>query len=221
VPVGGVSIKAMEQRPIVPPEPGHGVNWDESTRRGEAALDAGVDTRRLIADFRATGAISQPVMDTMRAQMLRFQARTNFAGDALRTRPNDKGLLARYQAALANEQSFADAYKPMHTVASNTLRSLQGTEPLTEEMAASHTGLQRKFRELNPGKDFDPQQTARADQIANGMKRANLEYAQANGELYRQMDREYKRIKTTRKGPPTIEDLGRIFGEGLDEVCDV
>jgi len=221
VPVGGVSIKAMEQRPIVPPEPGHGVNWDESTRRGEAALDAGVDTRRLIADFRATGAISQPVMDTMRAQMLRFQARTNFAGDALRTRPNDKGLLARYQAALANEQSFADAYKPMHTVASNTLRSLQGTEPVTEEMAASHTGLQRKFRELNPGKDFDPQQTARADQIANGMKRANLEYAQANGELYRQMDREYKRIKTTRKGPPTIEDLGRIFGEGLDEVCDV
>src|SRR4029077_13858317 len=95
-----------------------------------------------------TGKVNELEMGKMNAYLNRLQSVTNKAGDALRTRPNDPKLQQAYQQAVAAEQTFTEAYKPMHTVASGSLAALQGHVPLTEEAAASHTGLSRRFQEF-------------------------------------------------------------------------
>ena len=66
-----------------------------------------------------------------------------------------------------------------------------------------------------------PEEVVKADRLTKQTAKAKGEYRAVNDEFYRQADTEFGRIRTTRKGPPTLEDIGKIFGEKLKEVCDV
>src|SRR4029077_9001964 len=87
--LGGVHAQAMAERPIDAPEPGEAVGWEKATERGNEWLDAGGDPGKIIRSFRSTGKIGVADMGRMRAAMLRQEAVTNVAGDALRKAPND------------------------------------------------------------------------------------------------------------------------------------
>ncbi len=155
----------------------------------------------------------------MNAYLQRLQSITNQTGDALRKAPDDPALQQAHTSAIAAEQKFTDVYKPMHTVASGSLAALQGHVPLTAEAAASYTGLTRRFGEFH-GREMEPEEAVKADRLAKQAAKANAERQSANGEVYKQLDNEYGRIRTTRKAPPTIEDIGKMFSEPLKEVCE-
>jgi hypothetical protein len=217
---GGVSAAAMEGRPIEAPPPGTGVGWQETRDYGNKWLDSGGDINKVMADFKRTGKLDEWEVGKGAAYLERLQSVTNRTADALRENPSDLNLQKNYESAVAAEQRFSNEFKPMATVASNQLKGFQGKVPLTPEMADSFTALTRKFGEIQ-GREVTPEEVVKADRIAKKNAKLKSDYQAANEELYNRADTEYGRIRTTRKGPPSLDDIGRTFGAALKEVCDV
>jgi hypothetical protein len=135
----------------------------------------------------------------------------------LRKKPNDPELQKRMNAAAEQEAAFVEAYRPMKMVADAQRLPLDGYTPLDETQAASFTGLSRRFREIR-GKEMTERDRFEAEKIAKKAENANDEYRKANGKIFKTLDEEFGKIKTERKGPPTLERLRDLFTQPK-EVC--
>ncbi len=215
--VGGVNAAAMEQRPIETPEVGKGVGKEETRAAGHEWLDKGGDINKVMSDFSRTGKVSEWDVGKGAAYLERLQSVTDNTADALRSNPNDPILQQQYGQALAREQTFSDAFKPMATTASNTLKGFQGKTTLSDEMADSFSGLNRKFREFQ-GKEMTPEEAVKADRLAKKNAKAKSDYSEASQNLYKKADDTYKAVK----GPshvPTIQELAKALTGAFEEVC--
>ncbi len=219
IPTSGVHAEALAERPIDTIPPGEEIGWQDARKLGNDFLDKGGSINKVMADFNRTGKLSVKDIGAGRAYLERLQAVTDRTQDALRENPTDPVLQQNYGAARAAEQRFSEDYKPMATAASNQLKGFQGKIPLTDDMADSFTSLSRKYGEIQ-GKPMTPEEVVKADRIAKQNAKTKADYGAANDELYRKIDTEYGRIRTTRKAPPTLEDLGKTFGQALKEVCE-
>lgn len=223
-PIGAKAATLAERdaaKIITAPPPGEVIGWEKNTANGHALIDQGkADPYEIISKFRQDGKISPENMGIMRAQLEKLQAVTNEAGDALRANQNDPALKESYQRAQENEQSFTDAYKPMHTTASASLASLKGEAPLPVEFAKSYTGLSRAFKEIHQ-REFTPEESLKAAKITDEAKGAEGKYQNEGKALYNTIDREYGRTRQRLKVSkvPTLEELGKIFKNPLEEVC--
>lgn len=215
-PTGGPSIAAMAERPIKLPEAGTPVGWAESTAHGHDWLDKGGNIEEVLNTFRTTGKVDPWDIGKGSAYLERLQAKTNAAGDALDRSPSNPQRQTAFSEALKNEQTFSDTFKPMATVASNSLKGFQGKRPLTPEMALSSTGLTRKFIE-NLRRDPTTEEATKVRQLSEKNKAASQDRIDKTNELYKEADKAHG--KTT--GKVTVQDLVKMFSEPLKEVCDI
>ncbi len=214
---GGANVAAMEQRPIETPEVGQGIGQEQTRAAGHEWLDKDGDINKVISDFNRTGKINEWDVGKGSAYLERLQSVTDKTSDALRDNPNDSALQEQYNHAVASEQKFSDAFKPMATTASNTLKGFQGKTTLTDEMADSFSGLDRKFREFQ-GREMTPEEAVKADRLAKKNAKVKSDYSEASQNLYKNADETYKAVK----GPshvPTIQELAKALTGALEEVC--
>jgi hypothetical protein len=213
-----VQASPAKKPPAVTPR-GEPIGWEEALNHGNEWLNTGGNINNVINDFRKTGKLDGWDIGRMRAHLDRLRDATNKAGDDLRQHPKDLELQQKLADADRKEKRFEAAYKPMEAVGKATMPSLQGIPPLDERNAASTTGLMRRWKDFH-----EHPMTARdeieAKSIADKAGKANDEYMKANGDLIKTLDDEYKKVKTDRKAPPTLADIGRTFApETLKEVC--
>jgi hypothetical protein len=152
-------------------------------------------------------------MGIARAHLNDLQSITNQVGDALTKHPKDEGLLKRFNEVLNVEEKFSNAYRPMDAVARETLPVLNGYAPLDPASATSYTGLMRRFREIR-GRDPMVTEEGAARRIAQKTKETQTDYMKSNADVYNTMDNEFKRIRTDREGPATLDWVTK-----LREVC--
>jgi thioredoxin reductase len=216
---------SMPGEPGISPLAGRGaetrspMGWDEALQHGHGWLDAGGNINSVVQKFRSTGNVDSWDMGRMLAYRQRLERTTNNLGDQLAKRPKDVSLQNKFNDAAAVENNFTQAnYAPMETMfKSRNPETFQGHEPLDPAAAQSFTGLSRRFAQFHE-KPMTARDINEARSIAERAKQENTSYRVANGDLYKKMDSEYSRIRSDRKTPPTLDDLGKTFTQ-MKEVC--
>jgi thioredoxin reductase len=208
------SVNGEEPVPTVETQPARGpIGWDEALTHGKDWLARGGDPDQVVSKFQRTGRVTTSDMGIARAHLNDLQSITNQIGDALRSKPKDPGLMGRFNEALDAEEKFSNQYRPMEAVARESLPVLNGSAPIDERSATSYTGLMRRFKELR-GRDPMVTEEVRGKEYVEKNKKADVEYGKATADVYNSLENEFKRIKSDRTGPPTLDWISKI-----KEVC--
>lgn len=218
-----VSELRSEQGHIEAIEPGAGISGKESVALGKRLFEEGRDPQKALADFLQTGRLSHDDIALVRYQGARLFRQ---ATEALDKYGADD---PRYQAAARADSDWTVAIKPMSTQAH---RIFVGHQGFTDLDTGNFHSLRREFMEAT-GRDFTPQESLDAQQIANENRRVSDEASEAIKKTLKTVGEESeetipmrKRGKVKPREPDT--DAGRVWARakayleaGADDFDDI
>lgn len=157
---GSVQKRATES-PVLPPERGEGVTVEEAVQHGRELLAKGGDAEKAAQDFKADKKISYDALSLVRAKHAELAKATNEAADKY----GDNSPQAK-AAGKVESDWYKDVVKPMQTEWSKIGQAQQGE---TDIETGTVTGLRRAYQQ-ETGKDFTPEQAAKAKELATQVK---------------------------------------------------
>jgi hypothetical protein len=150
---------------VIPPiEPGSGASPEELVAKGQDELENGADPLEAMKRFTDTGSINADDIALVRA---RGEELFNAANDAA----DQFGIESpEYKVAAAADFAWRQQIKPMQTEWARAGAAQQGE---TEIDTGTFHGLRSGFMDLTGGRDFTPDQVAKAQAVADNVKAAS------------------------------------------------
>lgn len=196
----GISHGSVERRatesPVLPPERGQGVTVAEAVQHGRDLLAKGGDPEMAAADFHNDKKISYDALSLVRAKHAELARETNKAADEF-------GENSPQAKAAGKKESdwYKDVVKPMQTEWSKIGQTQQGE---TDIDTGTVTGLRRAYQEQT-GKDFTPEQAAKAKELATQVK----ELSKKVGELEKKISEAHDKESSNEPEAKTIKEKAK------------
>ncbi len=168
-PTYGIANRVNEERAkagyIESVEPGSGMSPEDLVQLGRDRMAAGENPEAVFEKFAKNGAVTGSDIGLVRAYGEKLAKTADAAADQF-------GVDSpQYKAARKADSDFSQRIQALKGPPSEAMRAMQGE---TEVDTGTFHGLQRAFR-ASAGRDFTPEESAQAQQVAAMGKKAKLE----------------------------------------------
>lgn len=189
---------------VTPTERGQGITLEQSIQRGRDLIAQGVDPQEVFNNFQKDGRISWEDMSVVRARNEQLAREANAAVDQYGENSEEA------KAAIKKEREwYSTVVKPMQTEWSRIGIAQQGK---TDIDTGSVSGLRRAYMDAS-GKDFTPEQEAKAKELADKVKELTDKQKVLEGKIDKLLN-ENKELKSDKNIKESAKELAKKIRKG-------